>query len=74
MGRVVLLGLCPNSLHKAEVWDCALGLRYGPVHVLFSDPINIYKKNLNLFLIQRSMKNNYTYKIITYQTLEQSLC
>ena len=35
MGRATLLGLCPNSLHKAEVWAYALGLHSGPVHVLF---------------------------------------
>ena len=38
MGRAALLGLCPNSLHEAEVWACALGLRSRLVHVLFSTP------------------------------------
>ena len=38
MGRASLLGLCPNSLHKAEVWVCVLGLGSGPVHILFSTP------------------------------------
>ena len=38
VGRAVLLGLCPSSLHKAEVWACALGFRSGPVHRLFSAP------------------------------------
>ena len=38
MGRAILLGLCPDSLHKAEVWACALGLRFGSAHVLLSAP------------------------------------
>ena len=38
VGRASLLGLCPNSFHKAEVWACALGLCSGPVYMLFSTP------------------------------------
>ena len=38
MGRAVLLGPCPSSLHKAEVWVCSLGFRYGLVHLLFPAP------------------------------------
>ena len=38
MGRASLLGLCPNSLHKAEAWARSLGLRFGPVQVWFSTP------------------------------------
>ena len=38
VGRASLLGLCPNSFHKVEVWACALGLRSRPVYTLFSTP------------------------------------
>ena len=38
VGRASLLGMCPNSFHKAEVWACALGLRSGPMYMLFSTP------------------------------------
>ena len=38
MGRASLLGLCLNSLHKVDVWAYALGLRSGPMHILFSTP------------------------------------
>ena len=40
--RASLLGLCLNSLHKTDVWAYALGLRSGPVHKLFSTPINLH--------------------------------
>ena len=39
MSRVVLLGSCPDSLHKAEVWAYVLGLHSGPAHVLLSAPL-----------------------------------
>ena len=55
MGRASWLGLCPNSLHKVEVWACARGyyamglssglLRYGFVHILFSTPSTSYGKS-----------------------------
>ena len=38
VGRAILMGLCPDSLHKAEVWACVLGLRSGPAHVLLFAP------------------------------------
>ena len=38
MSRAVLLGLCPDSLHKAEVWACVLGLRSKLACVLLSAP------------------------------------
>ena len=43
MGRIslwaeLLFGQCPNSLHKVEVWAYTRGLRFGPVHILFSTP------------------------------------
>ena len=36
--RVVLLGLCLDSLHTAEIWAYVLGLYSGPAHVLLSAP------------------------------------
>ena len=38
MGRASWLGLCPNSLHRVEVWACTWGLRSGLVNILFSIP------------------------------------
>ena len=29
----------PNSLHKAEVWACALGFAPGPMYMSFSTPL-----------------------------------
>ena len=51
MGRASWLGLCPNSLHKVEVWACARGLCSGLVlwayaHIVFY-PINIQLQKLN---------------------------
>ena len=51
MGRASLLGLCPNSLHKAEVWACSLGLRSGPMYVLFSTPSKIIKEVKYFYVI-----------------------
>ena len=42
VGRASLLGLCPNSFHKARVWAYTLGLRSEPVYMLFSTPSYIY--------------------------------
>ena len=50
MGRASLLGLCLNSLHKADVWAYALGLRSGPVHILFSTHQNLKLLSLSIFL------------------------
>ena len=73
MGRAVLLGLCPNSLHKAEVWVYALGLRSGLVHVLFFAPSVViyiilkllqYVKLFCITLIFKAFKpiKNHSYK------------
>ena len=51
MGRAILLGLCPSSLHKVEVWACALGFRSGPVHRLFYAPSIIFQLNKKTVLL-----------------------
>ena len=59
MGRASLLGLCPNSLHKVEVWACALGLRSKSVHILFSTSsliIRLNTKNIKYKKIMKSIK------------------
>ena len=48
MGRASLLGLCLNFPHKADVRAYALGLRSGPVHILFSIPSYIDQINSKL--------------------------
>ena len=70
MGRASLLGLCLNSLHKANVWAHALGLRSGPVHILFSTP------SLIIIISKCPLKHlkkclNIWFKIIIYIELNK---
>ena len=43
MGRASLLGVWPNSFHKAEVWACTLGL--------FSTPSNNINLTMRLLVV-----------------------
>ena len=66
--RASLLGLCLNSLHKADVWAYALGLRSRPMHILFSTPLvsNVSIDIFSLLSFTKKGKRTKIYFFINY--------